>query len=528
MKTIKRILALVPAVLVLLWCVVPFGSMAAIENKGDYPEAFFDAFPDIDFLQSEVCESSSYVLIYYVSDQSALFDYPSFRTRSIYIPLNTSLLVDNGSGIYSYSTIPSNSSLSRFYYQYTGIYLAHPSYPINSGFDLTSGSYHSITSFSIDSVAEDVVLNGTIGKEFVADNVSYNVIHFDFVIDGESVGSDEIEVDTFPKLEGDTTLNIYQLDDKGYKVKDTANTYLSLQTFQIDITNNSDKSFQYACYIMPKGESLTYHSNYSDILGSRFFSNNPTFIYITDEIFYNYLGTDNPTSPHYNNQYRIVYAPSSWHLIEAGASESVYIGENQLQLKKDIEYDIVILGVFTEYGEIIDGTLNNGLNMFFPDNSSLNSIVTGIDPYVTFYSEYEVKEYYRSTFSLDKDTSYCNTQYSNDGSFDMVNTHVYPYNPNTSNDEVFNTIYGQSFEGETSYHNNVFNPNYNGAHVDYPGSNPGINNNFGSGVSLTSGFNSFFGMITDLLKHLPGPFLSIFIFGFSSIVVIAIIKAVKS
>ena len=521
MKIIKRILALVPAVLVLLWCVVPFGSMAAedIENNGDYPETFFDAFPDIDFLQTEVYESSSYVLIYYASDQSG--DYPVYRTRTLYIPLNTSLLVDNGSGIYSYSTIPSNSSISPFYYQYTGIYLAHPSYPINSGFSLAS-SYCSIISFTIDNIAEDVVLNGTIGKEFVADNVSYNVIHFDFVIDGESVGSDKIEVDSFPKLEGDTTLNIYQLDDKGYKVKESANTYLSLQTFQIDITNNSNKSFQYACYIMPKGESLTYHSNYSDILGSRFFSNNPTFIYIADEIFCNYLGNENPTTPIYNNQYRIVYAPSSWHLIEAGASESVYIGENQLQLKKDIEYDVVILGVFTEYGEIIDGTLNNG------SSSLLNPIVTVIDPYVTFYSGYEVKEYYRSTFSLDRDTSYCNTQYSDDGSFDMVNTHVYPYDPNTSNNEVFNTIYGQTFEGETSYHNTVFNPNYNGAHVDYPGSNPGINNNFGSGVSLTSGFNSFFGMITDLLKHLPGPFLNIFIFGFSSIIVIAIIKAVKS
>ena len=60
MKTIKRILALVPAVLVLLCCVVPFGSMAAedIDNKGDYPETFFDAFPDIDFLQSDFKESS--------------------------------------------------------------------------------------------------------------------------------------------------------------------------------------------------------------------------------------------------------------------------------------------------------------------------------------------------------------------------------------------------------------------------------------------------------------------------------------
>lgn len=520
MKFIKRILALVPAVLVLLFSVVPLSSAAEVDLNPDSAGFLSDQFADFeDFSPYYSVENPSTYIIYksYESISSSKYN-PWYRAVTHFIDLSDAeySYVD---GVYYWDF----SNYSRNLVEWEGEYR----------YNTESGSLSEYSQYIQKHAAYSVTLDTNKHEFYVNDhkfpNLYFNIhpgnyLHFDlsYVIDGFKPGSlNEIEVNTFPKLEGDTTLNIYQLDDEGYKVKDSANTYLSLQTFQIDITNNSDKSFQFVCYIMPKGESLTYHSNYSEILGSRFFSNNPTFIYITDEIFYNYLGNDNPTSPVYNNQYRTVYAPSSWHLIEAGASESVYIGENQLQLKKDIEYDIVILGVFTEYGEIIEGTLNNG-------SSSLNSIVTGIDPYVTFYSDYEVKEYYRSTFTLDKDTSYCNTQYSDDGSFDMLNTHVYPYNPNTSNDEVFNTIYGQTFEGETSYHNNVFNPNYNGAHVDYPGSNPGINNNFGSGVSLTSGFNSFFGMITDLLKHLPGPFLSIFIFGFSSIVVIAIIKAVKS
>lgn len=524
MKTIKRILALIPAILVLIWCVVPLGSMAVDDPSDEYYPSQDNSFPTYDYIYSTFPynRSSNYLLLHYRTNPYFIesSNTITFSTHSLYFPLD-GLNYSENSGVYTFSGLSS----SKFYvHTFQGYYsYVYDSSP-NTVFE--NSSLHKdykdfTTNLVFDLNKKDVFFNDTCGANYHAQIGTYLPYSYEFILDGNSISLNEIEVDTFPKLEGDTSLNIYQLDDEGYKVSDSSNTYLSLQTFQIDITNNTDKAFQYACYIMPKGESLTYHSNYSDILGSRFFSNNPTFIYITDEIFYNYLGNDNPTSPAYNNQYRTVYAPSSWHLIEAGASESVYIGENQLQLKKDIEYDIVILGVFTEYGEIIDGTLNNG-------SSSLNSIVTGIDPYVTFYSDYEVKEYYRSTFTLDKDTSYCNTQYSDDGSFDMVNTHVYPYNPNTSNDEVFNTIYGQTFEGETSYHNNVFNPNYNGAHVDYPGSNPGINNNFGSGVSLTSGFNSFFGMITDLLKHLPGPFLNIFIFGFSSIVVIAIIKAVKS
>lgn len=527
MKTIKRILALVPAVLVLLFSVVPLASTASsgFEVSGDYPESFSDAFPTLDLLKSRFSDerNTSYVLIHYSSanDPSSSFSH-NFRTRTLYIPLGSLNLVENN-GIYEVSGIESNSSSSPSYSFYSGFYyLSSGSSTPSCNFSLSS-TYSELTSLSIDTAAEDVYINGDYGKFFVMDNVAYNPIYFEFVIDGEQVGSDEIEVESFPKLEGDTSLNIYQLDDEGYKVKDTADNYLSLQMFQIDIKNNSDKFFQYACYIIPKGQSLNYYTNYSEILGSRFFSNNPTFIYITDEIFYNYRGVNDSFTTSYNDNYRQVYAPSAWHSVDANSSESVYIGENQLQLKKDIEYDIVIIGAFIESHKPNHGIIDD------EGNIDTEYVINGIDPYITMYSEYDVKEYYRSTFSLDKDTSYCNTQYSDDGSFDMVNTHVYPFDPNSPNNEVFNTIYGQTdYNGNTDYKNDRFNTSYGGAHLDYSGSNAGINTNFGSGVSLTSGFNSFFGMITDLLKHLPGPFLSIFIFGFSSIVVIAIIKAVKS
>lgn len=525
MKFIKRILALVPAVLVLLFSVVPFNSAAEVDLNPDSAGFLSDQFADFeDFSPYYSVENPSTYIIYksYANLSGSKYN-PWFRALTHFIDLSD-LDYSYNDGVYYWDFSSLSSSGKNRLVEWEGVY----QYNTENG-TLSESSYyvqkHTVYSVTLDINKQEFYVNN---YKFPNSYFSMHSVdtHFDlsYVIDGVIPGSiNEVEVDTFPKLEGDTSLNIYQLDDEGYKVKDTANTYLSLQTFQIDITNNSDKFFQYACYIIPKGQSLNYYTNYSEILGSRFFSNNPTFIYITDEIFYNYRGVNDSFFTSYDDNYRQVYAPSAWHSVDANSSESIYIGENQLQLNKDVEYDIVIIGAFIESHKPNHGIMDE------EGNIDTEYVINGIDPYITMYSEYEVKEYYRSSFSLDKDTSYCNTQYSDDGSFDIVNTHVYPFDPNSPNNEVFNTIYGQTdYNGNTDYKNDRFNTSYGGAHLDYSGSNAGINTNFGSGVSLTSGFNSFFGMITDLLKHLPGPFLNIFIFGFSSIVVIAIIKAVKS
>lgn len=512
MKFIKRISALIPVVLVLLWCVVPFGSMAAgdIENKGDYPETFFDAFPGIDFLQSEVYESSSYVLIYYASDQSG--NYPNYRTRSLYIPLNSSLLVDNGSGIYSYSSIPSNSSNSPFYYFYSGQYLAHPSYPIRSDFSLSS-TYSTISSFSIDSIAEDVVLNGSIGKDFVADSVSYNVIHFDFVIDGESVGPDEIEVNSFPKLEGDSTLNMYLLDDNGYPIPGkTSDRYLSTQLIDINVKNNSTKPFQFCLYFAEKGGTLELNTQYRQFLGSRFYSNNPLFVYLTEENFYNYDITS-----HMN---RTVNAVSCYHLVQPGQTFTCHVGENQLDLKKGVEYDLVVFGAF------IDNHTNAYLENHILDTQFSLFNISGMDPYISLAgSGFDCKEYYRSTFVLDKTSDYKNTQYSNSGDLQIGGLGTsYNNGANQNNDNVFNTIYGQTDQnGNSSYKNSSFSENYGSYHMSY-GDGSGLSSI--SNISLSSSFSSVFGMVTDFFNKLPKGMQDAFTFGFTAVIVIGIIKAV--
>lgn len=526
MKIIKRIFALVPVVLVLLFSVVPLSSSAEVDLNPDSVGFLSEQFADFeDFAPYYNVENPTTYIIYksYSSEVASKYK-PWYRAVTHFIDLSD-VEYSYADGVYSWDLSNFSSTSQRRLVEWEGEYR----FNTENGTVYSSSGYnqkHDVYSVILDTKKQEFYVN-----DYKFPNSWFNMhsgayVHFNlsYVIDGKKPdSSNEIEVESFPKLEGESTLNMYLLDNDGYPIPGkTSDRYLSTQLIDIDIRNNSTKDFQFALYIVPKGQSLSLVENPRQMLGSRFFSSNPLFIYSTEEWIYNITKIVSN---------REVNAVSCYHIAPAGSSFTAHIGENQLDLKSGIEYDLVC------YGSFVSPHSNQYLAEYYVDGTvhDLPSYtISSIDPYIHFDSSNAPTEVYRQTFTLDRDTSYKNTQYSQDDSLQIGGLGTsYPFDPNSSNDDIFNTIYASKDEdGVANYKNSKFDGSYDSKHYDYApydryNSNVGVNSNFGNGISLTSGFNSFFGMITDLLKHLPGSFLSIFTFGFTALVVVAIIKAVR-
>lgn len=521
MKIIKRILALIPAILVLLWCIVPFGSMAADSATNLPPNSYegdlSGAYPSIDQVSENGLYCTTDYLMYNVISANGnniwtFYDIMQYYF-TIYIPLNR-FDYSVSDGIYSFS-LKSGTVSSYAFLWFASCLIS------SSGSTLPSTSYHSTlnitTGFTFDTNTNTLLINN---EDFLYhtsltnnDKLDYYFMSYDFVLNSEPVNKGEIIVDSFPKLEGDSTLNMYLLDDNGYPIPGkTSDRYLSTQLIDIDVKNNSTKPFQFCLYFAEKGGTLELNTQYRQFLGSRFYSNNPLFVYLTEENFYNYDITS-----HMN---RTVNAVSCYHLVQPGQTFTCHVGENQLDLKKGVEYDLVVFGAF------IDNHTNAYLENHILDTQFSLFNISGMDPYISLAgSGFDCKEYYRSTFVLDKTSDYKNTQYSNSGDLQIGGLGTsYNNGANQNNDNVFNTIYGQTDQnGNSSYKNSSFSENYGSYHMSY-GDGSGLSSI--SNISLSSSFSSVFGMVTDFFNKLPKGMQDAFTFGFTAVIVIGIIKAV--
>ena len=141
----------------------------------------------------------------------------------------------------------------------------------SSATSLPSTSYHSTlkieSSFSFDTNTNTLFLNNDdfLNHPSLTNNnkLDYYFMSYDLVLNSEPVNKGEIIVDSFPKLEGDSTLNMYLLDDDGYPIPGkTSDRYLSTQLIDIDVKNNSSKPFQFCLHLAEKGGTLELNTQY--------------------------------------------------------------------------------------------------------------------------------------------------------------------------------------------------------------------------------------------------------------------------
>ena len=317
-------------------------------------------------------------------------------------------------------------------------------------------------------------------------------------------GSGDFSVEFFPELTGEIS-NSVEMDGKTFNYP-----YL-----QVDVHNKTSDYYQYAIFIVEKGTKITF-GDYNDISTSKsgyFFTNKAIYCYVTDEWFKtNTVISSSEASGGSGtvgtglSALNLVYAPSAWHRSEPSSnSRPIAIGWNQLNLVPNTEYDAVCIACpikVKSYGE-------NRISDYYIFNYPQHPI-NGSEP----------REVYRSTFTVSKPMPYDPT--NND--FDYTDTHVYGFDSNNPSSTFSNLSALISDSGKLVVGNQKFGGTVSGA-------GHSLNNSSFSDFSDVSGFSGIFsnvfGYITSFFRYLPNGFSAVFLFGFSAIVVIAIIKAVR-
>lgn len=250
-------------------------------------------------------------------------------------------------------------------------------------------------------------------------------------------------------------------------------------TLDLHVTNNGDDA-QFSMFIVPSGDDITFPD--SIVSNNQGFIGNPVYAYVTDEwLAFSVAGF----------QGNALYAPCVWHCVPSGYSNQIYhIPWNHMCLSKNTSYDVVVYGVL----------------------NSITGIDKGVDASIS-----DAVEIYRSTFTIIDPAEY-------NPSGDAFGDH--PWNPNDDHSSLWNTssayrddngnvvIKGQTREGGGFV---LTDKGFVTLDTFSSSSMPS---------SIRRGFDNFLGFVNYIFNRLPGDLSTIYKYGYLSVVVLCIIKAV--
>lgn len=355
-----------------------------------------------------------------------------------------------------------------------------------SSYDTKKGQSSSIETITYNSDTKEVTTSGGGFSGFEQFSLGATIIDFQTnMFSTESVL--DVDVSFRPPLSGVVDRTVHDQD---------GNEGLS-QIFSMHVQNNSDKAIQYIMEIKEKDtDQLIYD-------------------YLTNEWVYSYdikesssyckslagIG-DNDTS-----KIRLQYKPSREHHVAAGAGDTQIFKFCQIPFEKDKEYVVSVRAALTDF-----------------DNAS--SILLGASNYM--FTEDSYTEVYSSTFSISDMSGIA---------FDSSDTSngVLPYGYDSARSSLLNSRDAiQNKDGSIDYKSYNAYTDPDSPHNKY---GSGIGNNVigGSNNSYNySGSSSFSGMygsavsfVVSFFSFLPDGFLQMFLIGFSVLIVVAIVKAVK-
>lgn len=488
----KKILLIIPVVFCLVLSslsVIPVHASGFLNTPA---ESYEGASCQVHPLE-QLLEQTGNPKYYFWYNTYRIKDDDKYQIETKFIYYDDEINVEEDNGIYTIKFLGSSG--------YSLIAVEHDSLP---DYDFKSGgmSHDVLKTIIFDSNTNELFRVRDNGEQvsYITDGFSFNVFETNMF----EAGSGDFSVEFFPELTGEIS-NSVEMEGKTFNYP-----YL-----QVDVHNKTSDYYQYAIFIVEKGTKITF-GDYNDISTSKsgyFFTNKAIYCYVTDEWFKtNTVISSSEASGGSGtvgtglSALNLVYAPSAWHRSEPSSnSRPLAIGWNQLNLVPNTEYDAVCIACpikVKSYGE-------NRISDYYIFNYPQHPI-NGSEP----------REVYRSTFTVSKPMPYDPT--NND--FDYTDTHVYGFDSNNPSSTFSNLSALISDSGKLVVGNQKFGGTVSGA-------GHSINNSSFSDFSDVSGFSGIFsnvfGYITSFFRYLPNGFSAVFLFGFSAIVVIAIIKAVR-
>jgi len=296
-----------------------------------------------------------------------------------------------------------------------------------------------------------------------------------------------------PNLKGDVSRDIIE---DGQKIG-------LLDSLKFGITNNSNYPVQYLIRIRPSVDSSDL--NY-DVFGDF-----DTFIYMENDYIYDIIGHNSAEEDFNIQDISLYYKPTYFHYLPAKTNEQVSIPFSMINLKEGDSYHVEVIAYRNDYNYSSTNLRSCSFDGFPPDPTyfEIDSDIMSV-----CYSE---------NFKM--------LQY-NDIKYDhsLSSGGVLPYQD--KNDyKHYQYMYDAKTDMETGElivgHKDLYNdPN---SWLNKKPVSPSFNVD-GDEISsdvFSNSFSQVFGFVSMFLSWLPPSILTIFIFGFSAIVIIAIIKAVK-
>lgn len=351
-----------------------------------------------------------------------------------------------------------------------------------SSYDSKKGQSSSIETITYNADTQVVTTSGGGFGGFEQFNLGATIIDFQSNMFSTEAVLD-VDVSFRPPLSGVVNRTVHDQD---------GNEGLS-QIFSMHVQNNSDKAIQYIMEIKEKD------------------TNQLIYDYLTNEWVYSYDVKDSASyckSMDFKGEHVVLqYKPAREHHVASGAGDTQIFKFCQIPFEKDKEYIVTVRASLTDL-----------------DNAS--SIIFGAFDYQ--FTEEDYTEVYSSTFSISDMSGIA---------FDSSDTSngVLPYGDDSARSSLLNSRDAiQNKDGSIDY------KSYN-AYTD-PDS---PHNKFGSGIGNNviggsknsynySGSSSFTGLygsaisfVMSFFSFLPDGFLQMFLIGFSVLIVVAIVKAVK-
>lgn len=476
----KKILLIIPVVFCLVLnslSIIPVHASGFLDTPAEsYPGSSYHVHPLEQLL--EQTENPKYYFWYNTFQKK---DDDTYRTETKFIYYDDEISVEENNGIYTIKFLGSSG--------YSLIAVEHDSLP---DYDFKSGgmSHDVLKAIVFDSNTNELFRVRDNGEQvsYITDGFTFNVFDTNMF----EADSGDLTVEITPELNGKVSRTV-EMDGVKYD-------YPYLQLY---VKNKSSRDYQYAFFIVNKGEKI----HYEDILlgdkvkndgyaNGRFYSNNPVFAYVTSNWFFTTL----------NGDVFKVNAPSAWHFVGAGDTQGVPLLWDKMKLKKDVEYDVVVLAC----------KLNpyNGLKSDCPIAFVGDSTFLGNEDYPF--------ELYRSTFTMDSDTPF-------DGSAPTSSNGQIPYDPDANIDDMYDNLKGyydrkNGNELIITDSGSKFGDYSSGNIYDYYPSGSSSSSTYGS---LLSNVRGFFGFISTTLGYFPVSILSVVNFGLWAILILALIRRIK-
>lgn len=329
----------------------------------------------------------------------------------------------------------------------------------------------------------------------------------------DAVGSSmpDVTVEFSPDLSGNVDRNV--VTSSGSKSL--------LQELNMKVTNNSSFPVQYRMWIEKK-DQITSRTLHGDLNGDykafyeSSYDDDPVFVYYSNASVYDIVA-ENSMQEEFNPQDVTKYTKATdWHYLAAGQVDDVTFDFSMINMTEKTSYVCKVWAYKCDY-DCASTRLYNPQSEGFPAAAEFKQVD------MTYFTEA-----YNSTFLM---LQYSDIKYDPHKKSDKV----LPYDgtKGISSAQQYNYSYDAKVDKDTGEqligHKDLYNdPNsWVNKKIDMTGS---YDSSFSGDYSISSFsgmFSQVFGSVNMFLHYVPSSIMSVFVFGFSCIVVIAIIKAVR-